>query len=130
MSRPLPLILARNFLASLTTPGFLVDAAGGIAFYNEAAGALLGRRYEESGPMDAASWTGSFGPFHEDGSPADFAELDMTQALRGNRASHDRFRIRAIGGEEHDIAATGIPINAEGGLHGAMVLFWPAGDAA
>jgi PAS domain-containing protein len=130
MSRPLALILARNLLTSLTTPGFLVDAAGGIAFYNEAAGSLLGRRYEETGPMDAATWSGTFGPFAEDGSPLPYEELELTLALRGNRASHDRLRIRAIGGAEHDIDATGIPIHAEGGFHGAMVLFWPAAEAA
>ena len=39
--RPLELILARNLLASLSTPAFLVDGEGEIAFYNEAAGALL-----------------------------------------------------------------------------------------
>ena len=54
--RPLELILARNLLASLSTPAFLVDRRGEIAFYNEAAGALLGRRYEDTGPMPAEEW--------------------------------------------------------------------------
>ena len=40
--RPLELILARNLLSSLSTPGFLVNRPGEMIFYNEAAGALLG----------------------------------------------------------------------------------------
>ena len=39
--KPLELILARNFLTSLSTPAFLVDESGALIFYNEAAGALL-----------------------------------------------------------------------------------------
>ena len=53
--RPLELILARNLLSSLSTPAFLVDEPGDIAFYNDAAGALLGRRYEDTGRCAAAS---------------------------------------------------------------------------
>ncbi len=40
--RPLELILARNLLASLSTPAFLVDEDGVVVFYNDAAAALLG----------------------------------------------------------------------------------------
>src|SRR5919108_109224 len=47
--RPLELILARNLLSSLSTPAFLVDEAGVLVFYNDAAGVLLGRRFEEAG---------------------------------------------------------------------------------
>jgi PAS domain-containing protein len=46
--KPLELILARNFLTSLSTPAFLVDRTGALLFYNEAAGALLGSSFEES----------------------------------------------------------------------------------
>lgn len=125
MSRPLPLILARNLLTSLTTPGFLVDAAGDVAFFNEAAGALLGRRFEETGPVAADEWTSTYGPFDEQGHAVGIADLELTKALRGNRASHDRMRIRSAQGTEHDIDATGVPIHGEGGFHGALVLFWP-----
>ena len=47
--RPLELILARNFLSSVSTAAFLVDGEGMIVFYNEAAGDLLGPRFEEAG---------------------------------------------------------------------------------
>src|SRR4051794_39433132 len=100
--RPLELILARNLLASLSTPAFLVDAKGDIAFYNEAAGHLLGRRYEDSGPMPATEWSQTFGPFDDEAKPIPFEDLDLTHALRGNRPAHDRFTVRALTGENKD----------------------------
>lgn len=125
--RPLQLILARNLMASLQTPAFLVDAPGQIVFYNEAAGALLGRRFEESGPMPAAEWTTTYGPFAPDGRPLGYGEIGLTQALRGNRAAHAAMRIRSAQGAEHDIEVSAMPIQGEDGFHGAMVFFWPVG---
>ena len=123
--RPLELILARNLLASLSTPAFLVDRAGEIAFYNEAAGVLLGRRYEDAGPMQAAEWATQFGPVDEDGSPIPFEQLDLTEALMGNRPAHSRFCIRSTDGTTHEIEASGLPIVGTGGYRGALVVFWP-----
>ena len=76
--RPLELILARNLLSSLSTAAFLVDDDGIIAFYNEAAGELLGRRFEEAGPMTAQEWGRAHGPFDEDGASIPFGTLDLT----------------------------------------------------
>ena len=112
MSRPLSLILARNLLSSMTTPGVLVDAGGSVAFFNDAAGTLLGRRYEESGPMSAAAWTSEYG-----------------QELKGNPASHHRVRLRTRTGAR-ELEATGVPIHAEGGFQGAMVFLWPLDEDA
>lgn len=123
--RPLELILARNLLATLSTPSFLVDHRGEIAFYNEAAGVLLGRRYEDTGPMPASDWADRHGPFDRKGKPIPFRKLDLTEALRGNRPGHDRFSIRSADGCMHKIAASGIPIVGAGGYQGAVVVFWP-----
>ena len=54
--RPLELILARNLMSALSTPAFLVDEGGVLVFYNEAAGALLGKRFEELGTVGAEEW--------------------------------------------------------------------------
>jgi PAS domain-containing protein len=123
--RPLELILARNLLASLSTPAFLVDGAGEIAFYNDAAGMLLGRRFEESGPMSASEWTRTYGPFDAGGEPVRFDNLDITDALRGNRPAHDSFCIRALDGTMQSIEASGLPIMGADGYRGAIVVFWP-----
>lgn len=126
--RPLELILARNLLASLSTPSFLVDRAGEIAFYNEAAGLLLGRRYEDAGPMQASEWAAQYGPFDDAGEPLPFEDLELTQALLGNRPAHDRFRIRAANGSHHLIEASGLPIVGTGGYRGAVIVFWPVAE--
>jgi len=47
--KPLELILARDLLTSISTPAFLVDQHADLVFYNEAAGALLGRSFEDVG---------------------------------------------------------------------------------
>jgi PAS domain-containing protein len=126
--RPLELILARNLLASLSTPSFLVDHTGEIAFYNEAAGALLGRRYEDAGPMQASEWAAQYGPFDDNGDPIPFDHLDLTEALRGNRPAHERFSIRSTDGCNHLIEVSGLPIVGTGGYRGAVIVFWPVED--
>lgn len=129
--KPLQLILARNLLASLSTPAFLVDAPGDILFYNEAAGALLGRRFEGNGQMSAQEWLGTFGPFDPNtNEPMPLEAQPLTKALRANRPGHATATIRSTDGTEHDIAVSGVPIVAGGdGFTGAMIFFWPD-DAA
>ena len=126
--RPLELILARNLLSSLSTPAFLADRTNDIVFYNEAAGALLGRRFEESGTMSAEQWLNDFGPLNERGEPIPLEQQPVTSALRANRASHARHRIRSLRGAVHDVEVSGIPIIGADGFHGAMVFFWVAGE--
>ncbi len=122
------LILARNLVSSLSTPAFLVDAGGDLLFFNEAAGAILGRRYEETGQMTAEEWTTTFGPFDEDGRPIPFEDVPLTAALRGNKASHGGFHIRSATGVDHAIEASALPLIGDESMHGAMVVFWPKGD--
>ena len=52
--RPIELILARNLLSSLSTPAFLASGPGEIIFYNEAAGAILGQRFEAAAERPVA----------------------------------------------------------------------------
>jgi PAS domain-containing protein len=126
--RPLELILARNLLSSISTPAFLVGHEGELLFYNEAAGALVGRRFEETGTMPAAAWTSEIGPFGDDEKPIPHDENPATVALRANRPFHGNFRICAAGGTYQDIAASAIPIVGSGGPSGAIVIFWPVSE--
>jgi PAS domain-containing protein len=124
--RPLELILARNLLSSLSTPAFLVNQPGDMIFHNEAAGALLGRRFEETGAMPAQDWLNTHGPLDESGKPIPIEEQPLTIALRANRAAYARHRIRSIGGAEHEVEVSGVPIIGVDGFQGAMVFFWVA----
>jgi len=127
--KPLELILARNLLTSISTPAFLLDENSHLVFYNEAAGALLGISFEETGRMDPQEWTGSFGPFDTEGKPISLEDLDITQALIAGRPAHSRFVIRSVKGGEHGIEAAAFPIIAsEHGASGAMIFFWPLSE--
>jgi PAS domain-containing protein len=123
--KPLELILARNLLASISTPAFLTGPAGRLLFYNDAAGALVGRQFEETGTMSADEWTRAFGPVGADGEPMPLDEIPLTVALRDGRAAHGRFRVRGAGGSSHEVSASAIPIVGTGGSSGAIVFFWP-----
>lgn len=124
--KPLELILARNLLTSISTPAFLVDEHAQLVFYNEAAGALLGRSFEDAGRMTPEEWTSTYGPFGDDGSPMGLNDLPTTQAVRDGRPAHAMFRIRSANGTEHEIESSAFPIVAsERGSSGAMILFWP-----
>ncbi len=127
--KPLELILARNLLTSLSTPAFLVDEHAELVFYNEAAGALLGRPFEDVGRMTPQQWISTYGPFGEDGQPMALDELPTTRAIRDGRPAHAMFRIRSTSGAEHLIASSAFPIVAsERGSSGAMILFWPTDE--
>lgn len=128
--KPIELILARNFLTSLSIPSFLTGESGELLFYNEAAGALLGISFEESGRMDAERWGQSFGPFDTDGSPIPYDQLPVTKALRAGRPAHADYMIKGVDGAEHDIELSALPIVATDGQKGAMVFFWPTKGSA
>jgi PAS domain-containing protein len=127
--KPLELILARNLLTSISTPGFLLDNAASMVFYNEAAAALLGRSFEEVGRLSPEEWTGEFGPYDSEGHPIEIDKLHITAAIREGRPAHGRFVIRVREGRR-EIEASAFPIVAsEHGASGAMILFWaPAGN--
>jgi PAS domain-containing protein len=126
--RPVELILARNLIATLSTPGFLVDEDGVVVFFNDAASVLLGARFEEVGQMGPNEWGTAFGPFDENGEKVPFDEMPLTIALRHGRPAHARFMIRSLAGAENDIEAAALPILTVGGTHGAMVFFWTVED--
>src|SRR5260221_10485847 len=125
VQKPLELILARNLLSSISTPAFLVGEQGALLFYNEAAGAMLGRSFEETSELSALDWTSAFGPFGEDGAPIPYDNIPATLAVRDNRPYHGRFHINTAGGKRKDVAASAIPIVGPGGSSGAIVIFWP-----
>ena len=123
--QPLELILARNLMSSLSTPALLVDVHGVLAFFNDAAGALLGRRFEEAGKMPWEEWGSRYGPFDDRGTPIPFNEMPLTVALREGHPAHHRVTIRTAGDEPYQVEVSAMPlVSAEGGFRGAIVFFW------
>jgi PAS domain-containing protein len=123
--RPLELILARNLMSALSTPAFLVDEGGILVFYNEAAGLLLGKRFEELGTVGPEEWGSLFGPFGENGQPIPYDELPLVVAVRNGRPAHGDFEIRSADGAIHRVEASAFPILTAHGSRGAIAVFWP-----
>jgi len=126
--RPIELIHARNLITGLSTPALLVDEDGVVVFYNDAAGMILGRRFEESGRMAPEEWGTAFQPIDRSGKPVPVEELPLTIALRQTRPAYSRLRIRSLDAQDHEIHVSAIPILTMEGLRGAMALFWSVGE--
>jgi PAS domain-containing protein len=124
--KPLELILARNLMSSLSTPAFLVDEGGVLVFYNEAAGILLGRRFEELGTVPQREWGALFGPFGDDGAAIPYDELPLVSAVRDGRPAHASFKVRSADGDEHPVEASAFPILTAHGSRGALAMLWPS----
>jgi PAS domain-containing protein len=124
--KPLELILARNLLSSISTPGFLVDENNELVFYNDAASVLLGKRFEEVGRLPVEEWTTMFGPFDDEGNRIPVERLPLVAALRHNRPSYARLQVQSLQGECHRIEVAALPlVAAAGGFRGALAIFWP-----
>lgn len=126
--KPVELILARNLMASLSTPAFLVDEGGLLVFYNEAAGRLLGKRFEELGAVGPEKWGPVFGPFDQQGEAIPYEQLPLVQAVRDGRPAHTTFCICSADGARHNVEASALPITTPHGTRGAIAVFWPIGD--
>jgi len=128
--KPLEVILARNLITSLSTAAFLVGDDGALLFYNEAAGALLGASFEDAGRMPAAQWLATFGPFDDSGEPMQLEDSPLTKALRNGRPAHADFCIRSARGDRYEIEASAVPIvGTDASSSGALIFFWPLGEA-
>jgi PAS domain-containing protein len=123
--KPVELILARNLMASLSTPAFLVDEGGLLVFYNEAAGRLLGKRFEELGAVGPEEWGPVFGPFDSDDKPIPYEELPLVGAVRDGRPAHTKFCVCSADGARHEVEVSAIPIMTPHGTRGALAVFWP-----
>ena len=129
---PLELILARNLVSAITLAAFLVDPDGRLVFFNDAAGELVGKRFEEVGRLRQEDWASEFGPFDEFGKLLPTEELPLTLALREGLPAHDRFHMSVRGEELVEVDVSALPLTTAEGFQGAIVVFWrtESGDPA
>jgi PAS domain-containing protein len=121
---PVEIIMARGFMSNLTTAAFLVDREGALVFFNDAAGELLGLRFEDAGPMPAEEWGARFEPTDPGGGPLPLEELPLAIALMKSRPAHRRMVISPAEGERRCIEVSAFPVVGRGGQSGAMAIFW------
>lgn len=123
-TQPLELILARNLVSAITLAAFLVDPDGRLVFFNDAAGELVGKRFEEVGRLRQEDWASEFGPFDEFGKMLPTEDLPLTVALRDGLPAHDRFRMNVRDEELIEVDVSALPLATADGFKGAIVVFW------
>jgi PAS domain-containing protein len=123
-SQPIELILARNLVSAITLAAFLVDPEGKLVFFNDTAGELVGRRFEDVGRLRQEDWASEFGPFDEFGEMLPTDGLPLTLALREGLPAHDRFHISVRDEELVEVDVSALPLVTADGFKGAIVVFW------
>jgi PAS domain-containing protein len=125
--QPLELILARNLIQNISTPALIADSEGSLVFYNESAGQIIGRRFEEAGRLSEDRWRAALSPADGKAATAENADT-LTLGLAGSAATHGRFYIRGYDDREVEVEASAIPLTRGEDMHGTLVAFWPVGD--
>jgi len=124
------LIQARNLITSLALPAALTDPQGRLLFFNDAAAALLGRRFEEVGRLTREEWGPLIGPFDDDGRPVATDHLPLGMALSDARPAQGKFRVRFGDGELRAVEVSALPLVEPGYYEGVLLVFWPVEDSA
>lgn len=126
-AKSLPLILAREFAANLATPMFLIDAAGVLVFYNDAAAKLLGRPFGELGETPADEFGAALALTTPDGATIRRRDSPAGVAFFEHRPSHATVWASAYDGTRRMFEATAYPLFATAGdMHGVIAVFWEA----
>jgi PAS domain-containing protein len=121
----LVLILARELASNLATPTMIADDQGSVVFYNEAAEAIVGRTFAETGEMPLDDWTGTFAPRSADSEPLPPERRPARIAMDERRAAHVRFRVTSLDGVDSDVAVTAFPLFAHADeFVGIVAIFW------
>jgi PAS domain-containing protein len=121
----LELILLKLVAGYLATPIFLVDPEGELLYYNEPAEALLGLRYDETGPMPIEEWSTRWTSIDDAGDPLPPERLPLVRTITERRPAHDTFWIRGLDGGRRRITAMTFPLDGLGGQQlGAVAVFW------
>ena len=121
----LVLILAREFASNLSTPTLIADARGDLLFYNEAAEAVVGRRFAEQGEMPLDEWSAAFEPRTVGSEPLPRESRPPWIALNERRAAHLRYRVTSTDGVEREIDVTALPLFAHTDeFVGIVVVIW------
>jgi PAS domain-containing protein len=123
--KQLLLILAREFTSNLSTPALIADAAGTLVFYNEAAEAVVGRRFSETGELPLEEWLVPFEPRTTDSEPLPPERRPTHIALVERRPAHEHYLITSTDGVDREVEVTAFPLYAHTDeFVGIVAIFW------
>jgi PAS domain-containing protein len=123
--QPIELILMKQLAGYLTLAVFVVDAAGTLVYYNEAAEKILGHRYEETGEMSLEEWGTVFSPTDGGGERIPPEDLPLARALHERVPVRGGLQVRGLDDVLRSIEVLAIPLEGQGGRRaGAAAVFW------
>ena len=127
--KDLLLILAREFASKLATPMVVLDADGSLAYFNEPAEEVLGRRFAEAQEVAPEDWTAHFQMEDLEGAPLPLQEMPAGVALLERRPAHRVFRITGLDGVRRVVSVTAFPLfSSREALVGVVAIFWAQGE--
>lgn len=110
MSRPLELVMARQWVALLTSPVLLFDATGSLAFFNEAAQVIMGRSFNECGALKPAEWHAMFRIEDASGTLVPQGQSALDEALTADGARQLTLLLRGLDGQRRQVGLATFPI--------------------
>ncbi len=129
ISKPLPLILARELASNLATPMFLLDARGVLVYYNDAAALLIGKAYGDVGEMPAEEFGAILNLKTPDGEPLRRRDTPAGIAFFERRPAHKTVAATGFDGVQRLVHATAYPLlGTEAEMHGVVSVFWQVAD--
>lgn len=124
-AQEIEIILSRQLADCLAIPVFITDTEGNMLFYNEPAEIVLGKKFEETGPMPVGEWSVIFNPEDEAGNSLPPLELPLVKTLMTQRPAQGSFWIESLRGERHFLSVTSFPIVGRSGRFlAAIAIFW------
>jgi hypothetical protein len=124
-AKSLPLILARELASNLATQMFLIDAAGMLVFYNDAAELLIGRPFAEQGAISALEFGAILDLTERDGTPVRRRDTAAGIAFFQRRPAHRTLMATGYDGVRRLVDTTAYPLfGTTREMHGVVAVFW------
>ena len=122
------LILARQLAANLATPMFLIDQAGMLVYYNEAAEQIIGKPFEWMGEMPVADWAEPLELADLNGQPIGRSKTPPGVAFLEQRPDHRLLFATTFDGTRRRIEITAYPLfSKRDEFAGVVAIFWEDG---
>jgi PAS domain-containing protein len=124
-AKSLPLILARELAANLSTAMFLLDATGTLVYFNDAAELIIGKPFSELGEISAAEFGEVLHLADPDGAALRRRDSPAGVAFLERRPAHRVLLVTGYDGERRLVEATAYPLfGAAEEMHGVVSVFW------
>ena len=119
------LILLRQWASYMAMPVWIADSQEKLLYFNEAAEAILGFRFDEAPEITLEEIPDYLSLTTEDGTPLPWEAFPPAIALRNHRPAHRRLRGRGRDGIWRTVEVTAFPLVGQAGRSlGAVSIFW------